>query len=116
VAEARMTSARMQAALAAAKARGVRLGNPHLRPGTRERGFAANRVAATFITAKARRYAADMAPVIRSTRAEGATSRAAIAAALTARGVPSPSPSGRGGWLIRSTLNPPSGTNRQQHG
>ena len=109
-----MTSARMQAALAAAKARGVRLGNPHLRPGTRERGFAANRVAATVITAKVRRYAADMAPVIRSTRAEGATSRAAIAAALTARGVPSPS--GRGGWLIRSTLNPPSGMNRQQHG
>ena len=67
-----------------------------------------------FVTAKARRYAADMAPVIRSTRAEGATSRAAIAAALTARGVPSPS--GRGGWLIRATLNPPSGTNRQQHG
>ena len=62
--EARTTSARTKAALAAAKARGVRLGNPHLKPGTREQALAANRVAAKVITAKARRYAADMAPVI----------------------------------------------------
>jgi DNA invertase Pin-like site-specific DNA recombinase len=107
-AEARMTSARMKAALAAA-----RLGS-HVRPGTREQAFAANRAAAKVITAKAQRNAADMAPVIGLTRAEGATSLAAIAAALTARGVPSPSR--RGGWLIRTTLNPRSGTNRRQHG
>jgi DNA invertase Pin-like site-specific DNA recombinase len=112
-AEARMTSARMKAALAAAKARGARLGS-HVRPGTREQAFAANRAAAKVITAKAQRNAADMAPVIGLTRAEGATSLAAIAAALTARGVPSPSR--RGGWLIRTTLNPRSGTNRRQHG
>ena len=90
--EARMTSVRMNAALAAAKARGVRLGNPHLRPGTREQAFAANHVAAKIIIAKARRYAAEMVPVIRLTQAEDA------------------------GWLIRTTLNPQSGTNRQQHG
>ena len=112
--EARMTSARMKAALATAQARGVRPSNPHQRPGTREQAFVANRVAAKVIIAKARRDAADMAPAIRLTLAEGATSLAAIAAALTARSVPRPS--GRGGWLIRTTLNPPSGTNRQQHG
>jgi hypothetical protein len=38
-----MTSARTKSALAAAKARGVRLGNPHLKPGTREQALAANR-------------------------------------------------------------------------
>jgi DNA invertase Pin-like site-specific DNA recombinase len=110
--EACITSARMQAALAAAKARGARLGNSHLRPGTFEQAFAPNRVAAKIITSKARRYAADMAPVIRLTRAEGVTSLAAIAAARTALGVLSPS--GRGGWLVTTTLNPPPVTNRQQ--
>ena len=105
--------ARMKAA-SGAKARGARLGNPRRRPGTREEAFSANRMAAKVIIAKVRRDAADMAPAIRLTLAEGATSLAAIAAALTARSVPRPS--GRGGWLIRTTLNPPSGTNRQQHG
>jgi DNA invertase Pin-like site-specific DNA recombinase len=94
--EARMTSARTKAALAAARARGVKLGNPNLKPGTREKALAANRMAAKAITAKARRYAADMAPVIAAIKTEGATSLGAIAAALTARGVPSPN--GRGRW------------------
>src|SRR5215472_1667667 len=44
--EARMISARTKAALEAAKARGVRLGNPRLRPGTRLQALAAGRVAA----------------------------------------------------------------------
>ena len=46
--------------------------------------------------AKADTLAADLAPVITIIRAEGITSLAAIAAALTDRGIPSPS--GRGGW------------------
>jgi DNA invertase Pin-like site-specific DNA recombinase len=112
--EARMTSAGMKAALGATRARGATLGKAHRRPGTRERAFAANRVAAKAITAKAQRYVADMAPVIRLIRAEGATSLTAIVPALTARGVPSPS--GRSGRLIRTTLNPQCGTNRQQYG
>lgn len=111
--EVRMTSARMKAAQGAPKARGATLGNPHLRPGTRRQAFAAHRLTAKVITAKARRYSAAMAQVIRLTLAEGATSLAAIAAAMTTRGVSSPS--GRGGWHIRSNLNPRSGTNRQQH-
>jgi DNA invertase Pin-like site-specific DNA recombinase len=94
--EARMISARTKAALAAAKARGVRLGNPNLQPGTRAQALAAGRVAAVAKAAKVRALAADLAPVIESIRAESAASLASIAAALTARGIASPS--GRGGW------------------
>ena len=111
--EARMTSARMKAALATAQARGVRPSNPHQRPGTREQAFVANRVAAKVHPRQGLPLSRNMAPVIRLTRAGGATSLAAIAPALTAQGVASLS--GRGGCLIRTILNPQSGTNRQQH-
>lgn len=94
--EARMISARTKAALAAAKARGVRLGNPHLRPGTRETALAASRVAAVAKTTKARKAASDLAPIIADIQASGAASLGQIAAALTARAVPTPS--GRGVW------------------
>ncbi len=94
--EARMISARTKAALAAAKERGVRLGNPHLQPGTRDQALAAGRAAAAAKGTKARAHAADLAPVIASIRTDGVTSLASIAATLTTRGIPSPS--GRGGW------------------
>jgi methylmalonyl-CoA mutase cobalamin-binding subunit len=98
-----------KAALAAAKARGVRVGNPDLRHGTREQALAANRVSAKVISDKSRRYTTDMAPVISSIKAGGATSLAKIVAALNARGIPRRN--SRGGWhaataqrvLVRST-------------
>ncbi len=94
--EAEAISARTKAALAAAKARGVRLGNPHLKPGTRTQALAAGRMAAAAKTAKARALAADLAPIISAIRVEGTTSLAGIAAALTLRGYATPS--GRGDW------------------
>ena len=91
--EARMISARTKAALAAAKARGVRLGNPNLRAGSAEQARAANAAKA----ARARTRAADVLPVIEQARRAGAATLQQLAAALDARGVPTPS--GRGaGW------------------
>lgn len=88
--EARMISARTKAALAAAKARGVRLGNPNLRAGSPDQARAANTVKA----ARARARAADVLPVIEQARRAGAATLQQLADALAARGVPTPS--GRG--------------------
>lgn len=102
--EARLASERTKAALAAAKARGVRLGNPNLLPGT-------SSLAATATAAKveqARRRAADVAPVIQEIRAAGVVSYNGIARALAARGIPTLS--GRGAWdpsTVRRLLAPP---------
>ncbi|MBP0465874.1 recombinase family protein [Roseomonas sp. PWR1] len=87
--EARAISARTRAALAAAKARGVRLGTP--RPPTPEQARAALLHASVARTAKADRRATDYATTIAAIRAEGVTSASATAQALTARGVPLPS-------------------------
>jgi DNA invertase Pin-like site-specific DNA recombinase len=77
--EREMISQRTKAALAAAKARGVRLGGPKLAIATKL-GNAGNRAAAN-------RFAINVAPIIHQIRASGATSLRAIAAALNARGV-----------------------------
>lgn len=90
--EARMISARTKAALAAAKARGVRLGNPRLRAGTPDQA----RAAAAAKSAKAAARAADLAPVLAEIRAAGVRTLDGVAKALTARGIPTPS--GRGAW------------------
>ncbi len=83
--EARMISERTRAALAAAKARGAKLGGaPDALRGMSPRGVAAS-VAAR--RAKAARRAADVAPLILYLRERGA-SLGAVAAELTARGVP----------------------------
>ena len=74
-----MISERTKAALAAAKARGQKLGGPKLAIATKL-GNAANAAAAD-------RFAANVAPVIRQIQATGATSLRAVAAALTARGI-----------------------------
>ncbi len=58
--EARMISARTKAALAAAKMRGVRLGNPNLLAGSPGQARAANAVK----TARALERAADVLPFI----------------------------------------------------
>lgn len=83
--EAGMISKRTKDALAAAKARGVKIGG--LRPGQRltDETRAAGR-AATAARSKAR--ANDLAPVIADIRASGITSLGGIARELVARGVP----------------------------
>jgi DNA invertase Pin-like site-specific DNA recombinase len=78
--EREMISARTRAALEAARARGVRLGNP--RPGE-----AAERASAA-VKAAADQFATNVLPIIRELQASGVKSRAALAAALNARKVP----------------------------
>ena len=74
-----MISERTKAALAAAKRRGVRLGNPTLAKAAK-RGTAA-------VKAGAKRFAANVLPLIREIQAAGAGSNAAIAAKLNERKV-----------------------------
>jgi DNA invertase Pin-like site-specific DNA recombinase len=75
--EREMISQRTKAALAAAKRRGKRLGNPNLRDAAK-RGTAA-------VKANARRFAANVRPIIDEIIAAGATSHNAIAAKLNER-------------------------------
>ncbi len=84
--ERRMISARTKAALAAAKARGKKLGGNRgtvLSASARKKGRAVQ-------AAKAKERAADLAPVLEEMRRDGMTSLRAIAAALTERGIPTP--------------------------
>jgi DNA invertase Pin-like site-specific DNA recombinase len=96
--EGRAISARTKAALAAAKARGVKLGNPRLVAGSPDQA----RAAAAAKSAKAAARAADLRPVVAEVRASGVTTLAGIARALAARGVPTPS--GRGAWSPATVL------------
>ena len=81
-------------ALAAAKARGVTLGNPKLHQ--------ARRSALKAVMAEADRFAANVLPIISEAQKAGATSLREIAAALNARGIPT----ARGGqWHAKSVAN-----------
>lgn len=90
--EAGMISQRTKAALEAAKARGVKLGNPRLRVGTPEAAERASAAASAVANAKAR----DVLPYILAAQKAGATTLAQIAKALEARGVRTPR--GAGKW------------------
>jgi DNA invertase Pin-like site-specific DNA recombinase len=72
-------AAETKAALAAAKRRGKRLGNPNL-PKAAKRGVAS-------LKANARRFAANVRPIIEEIMRAGATSHNAIAAKLNERNV-----------------------------
>jgi DNA invertase Pin-like site-specific DNA recombinase len=96
-AERKMISARTKAALAAAEARGVRLGKPE-NLSNREAGQARGR---TQQARRADERVRDLAPLIEAARMEGAASLRQIAAALNARGIPA----ARGGvWSASSQV------------
>jgi DNA invertase Pin-like site-specific DNA recombinase len=84
--EREMISQRTKAALAAAKARGTKLGNPQLKAGNRASALAAGRARASKARAKAR----DIFPFIEAARKAGCTTLGLLAEALTARGVKTP--------------------------
>jgi DNA invertase Pin-like site-specific DNA recombinase len=85
---------RTKEALRAAKERGITLGNPRL-DDVRD-------LAAEATRAHAARFAANVLPIVREIQAAGATSLRQIAAALTARGVPT----ARGGtWSAPQVRN-----------
>jgi DNA invertase Pin-like site-specific DNA recombinase len=89
-----MIAARTKAALAAAKARGVKLGGPKLAE--------ARHVATASVKALADRHAANVLPVIREIQRAGAKSLHQVAASLNARGISTP----RGGrWYAKSVSN-----------
>jgi DNA invertase Pin-like site-specific DNA recombinase len=91
--ETRATSARTKAALAAAKARGVRLGNPTNLEQAARKGSASNRE-------RARQWALNIMPVIEHIRVSGITSLDGIAREMNARGVKT----ARGGEWHKTTV------------
>ena len=95
--EAGMISQRTKAALAAAKARGVKLGG--------DRGHARQdpAKARAALVGRADARARDLAPLVREIKAAGTGSLAGIARELTARGIPTPA--GRGTWAAQQIAN-----------
>ncbi|WP_029728746.1 recombinase family protein [Sphingomonas sp. UNC305MFCol5.2] len=96
-AERKAISKRTKEALAAAKARGQKLGNPM---GAKAFGaYQGNGAAVDAIKAKAKAFAADVMPIIHAIRSEGHTSLRAIASELNSRGIVT----ARGGrWAAQS--------------
>ena len=89
--EREMISARTIAALGAAKARGVKLGNPNLRAGSRNpKARAAARTARQARTDLSNAHAADVLPYIERARKAGCASLGELARALSACGIQTP--------------------------
>ena len=94
-------SRRTKEALAVARSRGVRLGNPNGAAALRRAGKGGAPLRAA-IARNADRHARDLAPVVEDIRAGGATSLRAIAAELNARGMLTR----RGGrWHVSTVMN-----------
>jgi DNA invertase Pin-like site-specific DNA recombinase len=94
-----MISARTKAALAAAKARGQKLGGVRIRKSDGKRvmlSSAAQAGGRAALKARAVARAADIAPTIEAIKTGGAISLRAIAAALNEAGIPTPR--GQGKW------------------
>ena len=84
--DARLISQRTRAALAVAKARGVKLGNPRLVPGAPAMAAVARAVRSRQVAERT----ADVLAVLRQVQDEGASSLRTLAAELQARGVLTP--------------------------
>lgn len=94
--EARMISARTKAALAAAKARGTKLGGDRgYRPPAPPDAQAGGAASGASRSRAADHAAFRLLPLIEGIKAEGATSLRDIAAGLASRGIPTPSGSGQ---------------------
>lgn len=94
-------SRRTKDALAVAKARGVKLGNPNGAAALKRAGKGGAALRAT-VSANADRHAQDLAGVVASIRAEGYTSLRAVEAELNARGMRTR----RGGrWHVSNVRN-----------
>ncbi len=94
-------SRRTKEALAVARARGVKLGNPNGAAALRRAGKGGAGLHAA-VRRNADAFAADLAPVIADIRAAGHTSLRGIAAELAARGIRTRR---RGQWQVSSVLN-----------
>lgn len=95
--EAKLIAERTKAALAAAKARGVKLGTPNLTDPARRVG---TQVSAKLRAEAADRRAQDLAPIITELQDRGITTLSGIAAELNALGYPAP----RGGSWSATTV------------
>lgn len=97
--ERKAISDRTKAALAAAKARGTKLGNPNGAAALAGKG---NKEAVSAVHANADKFAATIEPIIASIRASGINSANAVANALNAQGIPT----ARGKlWTARAVMN-----------
>lgn len=93
-------SKRTKEALKAAKARGVRLGNPNGATALRRAGKG-NSASLSVVRERANQHAADLAPVVDSLRSGGISSLGGMAEALNERGILTP----RGGRWHKSSVS-----------